>query len=248
MCRHHRNQRHILAAAIVTTLQEYQQSKSRDPPSSRSFQEPMTRGIAYLPPNYSSSEGVDPNPPSYEEVPSSTTNIIDEKQRLYRLSTEEQVPPHAMGEYNRNTGLSDERGIPAPPLITLSPATTTTTNTTTHTSAAAHPESLTHLLNSITLYFDTQIKLHSSNPSLVRKLEYKKAKKLLKAEKKYQDHFAKGKDGKYESKMEKRAEKMEKWADVVVKRSVGRHEKFVRRHGGCCGDATLQAQAQAVGH
>lgn len=81
----------------------------------------------------------------------------------------------------------------------------------------------------------------------MRKLEYKKAKKLLKAEKKYNDYLAKGKDMKYEIKMERRAEKIEKWTEVVVKKSVGRHEKHVRKHGRCCDHVGVnQPQAQTV--
>ncbi|KAK6516113.1 hypothetical protein TWF506_006023 [Arthrobotrys conoides] len=263
MCNNHRHrQRHILATAILTGLQEYNHSRNPHPSSSssssRSFQEPMAQGITYIPPHYTEDARIDPNPPAYDSIDTSTTTpsttIVDEKRQLYRLSTEEQVPPHVSEDYNPNTGLDDSNSIPRfispavsaaePPLIALSPATTTTTST---SSSAPHSESLTHLLAAITQYFDTQIKLQSIHPATVRKLEYKKAKKLLKAEKKYNDHLSKGKDMKYVIKMEKRAEKMEKWAEIVVKKSVGRHEKHVRKHGRCCDHVSVnQQQAQTV--
>ncbi|KAF3123518.1 hypothetical protein TWF703_000730 [Orbilia oligospora] len=148
----------------------------------------MTKGIAYMPPHYTEEATIDPNPPAYESLTStttSTTTIIDEKQQLCRLSTEEQVPPHVSEGYNPNTGLDSSSSVPR-------------------------------------------------RPTTVRKLEYKKAKKLLKAEKKYKDHLSKGKDTKYEIKMEKRAEKVEKWTEFMVKKSVGKHEKHVKKHGRCC--------------
>ncbi|KAF3162590.1 hypothetical protein TWF788_001960 [Orbilia oligospora] len=143
----------------------------------------MTKDIAYMPPHYTEEATIDPNPPAYESLASTTTpttTVIDEKQQLCRLRTEEQVPPH--------------------------------------------------------------IKLHSSRSATVRKLEYKKAKKLLKAEKKYKDHLSKGKDMKYETKMEKRAEKMEKWTEFMVKKSVGKHEKHVKKHGRCCDHVPVNQQ------
>ncbi|KAK6357728.1 hypothetical protein TWF718_002037 [Orbilia javanica] len=260
MCaRRNRSGRHILATAVLTGLQEYNQSRRPSPSSpsssSRSFQEPMAQGISYIPPNYT--DPIDPNPPAYEDIDSPGTSknansgrLVDEKQQLHRLSTSERVPPHVSDNYNPNTGLDDSipRFIPPPttlatttttphaqpPLIALTPATTRSTTSSTSTLNSPHSQSLDHLLASITHYYDTQIKLHSSRPAVVKKLEYKKAKKLLKAEKKYNDHLLKGKEMKYEIKMEKRAEKMEKWADVMVKKSVGRHEKHVRKHGRCC--------------
>ncbi|KAF3213106.1 hypothetical protein TWF106_008964 [Orbilia oligospora] len=263
MCNNHpRRQRRILANAILTSLQEYSNSRNPRPyspssssnSSSHSFQEPMTKGIAYMPPHYTEEATIDPNPPAYESLASTTTpttTVIDEKQQLCRLRTEEQVPPHVSEGYNPNTGLDSSNSAPRyiPPTvsadaaqlpsITLSPATTRTTTT---TSSAPQSESLNHLLASITQYFDTQIKLHSSRPATVRKLEYKKAKKLLKAEKKYKDHLSKGKDMKYETKMEKRAEKMEKWTEFMVKKSVGKHEKHVKKHGRCCDHVPVNQQ------
>ncbi|KAF3317362.1 hypothetical protein TWF173_011014 [Orbilia oligospora] len=212
MCNNHpRRQRQILATAILTSLQEYSNSRNPRPyspssssdSSSHSFQEPMTKGIAYMPPHYTEEATIDPNPPAYESLASTTTptaTIIDEKQQLYRLSTEEQVPPHVNEGYNPNTGLDSSNSVPR-------------------------------------------------RPATVRKLEYKKAKKLLKAEKKYKDHLSKGKDMKYEIKMEKRAEKVEKWTEFMVKKSVGKHEKHVKKHGRCCDHVPVnQQQAGTVDH
>ncbi|KAK6535822.1 hypothetical protein TWF281_000072 [Arthrobotrys megalospora] len=251
MCRRNRQQRSLIAGALLVGFQEYQSRKSRGlPPSTmdtgtttttttRSFQEPMTQGITYMAPQYV--EPIDPNPPAYEDVTMDTRSIpaiVDQKRLLYRLSTEEQVPPHVNPDYNPNTGLdtSIPRNMPAPPLITLSPATTSTLTPTT-SSTIHRSTSLSHLLEAISLYFDTQIKLHADSPATVRKLEYKKAKKLLKAEKKFNEHMAKGKDSKHGLKMEKRAEKMEKWTEWVLQKSVEHHEKHVKRHGRCCGPA-----------
>ncbi|KAK6362616.1 hypothetical protein TWF730_000072 [Orbilia blumenaviensis] len=273
MCRHahHNNQRTLLASAILTGLQQYQQSRrtSSQPTiqnPSRSFQEPMVRGITYIPPHYN--EPADPNPPAYEEVAATAKpSLIDEKQSLYRLSTEDAVPPHVRarvavidddGSYNPNTGLDSSvtaaatpRFINTPPLITLSPATTTTSTVsaipTNNESNKPKDAALTHLLSAISLYFDTQITLHGdSRPATVRKLEYKKAKKLLKAEKKYIEHMAKKekkchngsnkcgeRSERYTEKMEKRAEKMERWTEWVVQKAGEREERLrhVRGYG-----------------
>ena len=62
-------------------------------------------------------------------------------------------------------------------------------------------------------------------------------------EKKFNDHLAKGKDAKHYHKIEKRAEKMEKWAEWALRKSIERHEKRGghRERGRGCGTQNAHA-------
>ncbi|EPS39082.1 hypothetical protein H072_7172 [Dactylellina haptotyla CBS 200.50] len=257
MCaRHRRQQRGLLAAALLTGLQEYQKSKqSRTqalPPAQRegSFQEPMMQGVTYMAPQYV--QPVDPNPPAYEEVATDLEQprtLVDQKLHMYKLNTEEQLPPHAHETYNPNTGLdSGPRSVSSPitaPSIRSTPRDSIHSTRTQKTSA----DVLVQLQDAISLYFDTQIKLNANNPSKLRKLEYKKAKKLAKAEKKFHEHMAKGKDGKYEAKMVRRADKMEKWTEWVLKKSMEHHDHSTDNHyQGRMRHAERRGPAQRLGH
>ncbi|KAK6343816.1 hypothetical protein TWF696_007476 [Orbilia brochopaga] len=276
--RRRRQQRGIIATALLTGLQEYQSARARsqadasassqhpNPHHSNSFQEPMIEGVAYMAPHYA--EPVDPNPPAYEEVVAreasqehgQTTNLVDEKRQMYKLRTAEEIPPHEQLAYQPNTGLeSIPRSIPAPPIESphtpiYTPASTiyaSSLHSASHDRSSSAPhdqdhqsehpsEALTHLLAAISLYFDTQIKLHEGNNGKTRRLEAKKAQKLAKAERKYKDHLAKGKDSKYDHKMAKRADKMERWTEWVLRKAAEReahgrrecccHQRRARRH------------------
>ncbi|KAF3911159.1 hypothetical protein AA313_de0208717 [Arthrobotrys entomopaga] len=282
MCaRRQRQQRGIIAAALLTSLQEYQARRSasqalppagsRGVPHTQSFQEPMIQGVTYIAPRYH--EAIDPNPPAYEEATGQSPSVVeqpratypsiaDEKRQLYRLSTEEQVPPHVHADYQPNTGLETNaipqlndnvpdsvprKGsvptivtpvTPMTPAYSPHPATSTSRH---HDSGSSYGQSnnsnphdsrevLAHLLESISIYYDTQMKLNADKPSKVRQLEHKKERKLEKAEKKFNEHLIKGKDSeKGEAKLAKRAEKMEKWTEWVLKKSIERDEKWEKR-------------------
>ncbi|KAF3916785.1 hypothetical protein ABW20_dc0108218 [Dactylellina cionopaga] len=261
MCgRRRQQQRGLIATALLAGLQDYQSRRSRAlPPSTSpststsrnmhhtaSFQEPMVQGIAYMAPQYEAP--IDPNPPAYEEVPTERAarpmNLVDEKQNLYKLNTEEQVPPHTHEGYGRNTGLdSTPRSIPAPvvvaPYIATSPEFSHRA-TPNHSSNHSSESTLAHLLEAIALYFDTQIKLNAENPAKTRRLESKKAQKLEKAERKYKEYMEKraesGKSAKQDEKMERRAEKMEKWTEWVLKKSLERSAQGYDRGAGRRGE------------
>jgi len=192
----------------------------------------MIQGVAYSAPRYI--EPVDPNPPAYEEVPTLGSerprSLVDEKQQLYRLSTEDRIPPHVAENYGPNTGLDTTlRSLPTPTTPHPAPSVTYPHNDTAHRPAN---DTLNNLLDAIKLYFDTQIKLNSDKPTKVRHLEAKKTRKLEKAERKYKEYIAKGKDSKHEAKMERRAEKMEKWTEWVLKRSIEHGERTHERANG----------------
>ncbi|KAF3924552.1 hypothetical protein ABW21_db0207746 [Orbilia brochopaga] len=210
-----REQRSLIANALLLGLQEYQNSRARshaDTTSSahttpRSFQEPMIEGVAYMAPHYASP--IDPNPPAYEDAVgdrpvSSSSTIVDEKQQLYRLRTAEQIPPHEQAAYQPNTGLDYvPRSIPAP--------------------AIEPPQA--------PLYTPVS-SLHDGDNGKTRRLEAKKTQKLAKAERKFKDHLAKGKDSRYEHKMARRADKMERWTEWVLRKSAERSERGRREcHG-----------------
>ncbi|KAK6532105.1 hypothetical protein TWF694_003267 [Orbilia ellipsospora] len=290
MCaRRQRQQRGIIATALLASLQEYQERRStsralpptgsRGVPHTQSFQEPMIQGVTYMAPQYH--EPVDPNPPAYEEATGQSPSvaeqpqypsIADEKRQLYRLSTEEQVPPHVHANYQPNTGLdtnaipqlntnvhdSVPRSVPVPTIVTpVTPVTPAysphpTTSTSRHHESSGHSnipsnapnarEVLAHLLESIAIYYDTQMKLNADKPSKVRQLEHKKERKLEKAEKKFNEHLAKGKDTeRSEAKLAKRAEKMDKWTEWVLKKNIERDEKWQQR------DQKWQQRAAARG-
>jgi len=79
--------------------------------------------------------------------------------------------------------------------------------------------------------------LNEGNPNKVRHLESKKARKLQKAERKFAEHAARGKDTRYNAKIEKRAEKMEKWTEWVIQRWID-HDAYTNgqgRRAGCHG-------------
>lgn len=218
----------------------------------------MIQGVAYIAPHYA--EPVDPNPPAYEEVvtngqassvqqPEHSSNIVDEKQNMYKLRTAERVPPHEQVGYQPNTGLDYvPRSVPAPPIESLQTPIYTPVSSSysshsrdeglspshDHDRSSEHSsDALKHLLAAISLYFDTQIRLHGRDNGRTRRLEAKKAKKLAKAERKYKEHLAKGKDSKYDQKMTRRADKMERWTEWMLQKSADRCEHR-RRECRCC--------------
>jgi len=126
-----RQQRGVVAAALLTAFREYQSRKSLPTSTSRegsnlstSFQEPMINGVAYKAPEYS--ETINPHPPTYDEVIDSELSggyptIAQEKQQIFRLSTDERMPPHAYVETHEPNSAAVPRFTPDPaPLVSSS--------------------------------------------------------------------------------------------------------------------------------
>ncbi|KAF3940797.1 hypothetical protein ABW19_dt0200227 [Dactylella cylindrospora] len=258
MCTRVRRQKMSTASNLLVAFREYQTNQTNPSlqanrtPSFNIHQEPQSQGIAYREPEFVEREPIIPepepisrNPPSYEEVAGVGSSsglhpidIPDEKPSKFKLVT---TPSNSYPDsYEPNTGLN------APYTTSRGSISSSSSNSThDHEQEAPrvapvqsqprnpwepHRELYNRLVSALTMYYDTHIQLSQHSVRQRQYWEKRKGKKLAKADRKYHEKVARGRDDRYGRRMERRAAKYERWTEMVITRNLP-YDEYCREQG-----------------
>jgi len=179
------------------------------------------------------------DPPSYEEAISPTEPLvagpppISARNEKSRFST----PPHdreIVGESSSSRSQDFTGDTRSQPYPQYGPPPQNPTPAISRASASVGPavhSSLDHIIDSLTTYFDSRMRLES-NPNKIRQLQEKKDKKISKIRRKLNEQLAKGEKhvAEQERRMRRQADKMDTWTVRTLERDAGRRRDHHHNH------------------